>query len=398
MRNLIGNFLLKHLSRAVCSLKRMCGYLRPSLNSLICHQPILFATIPRGKVLARQRWKHSPSASQVLAPFMRSELSFPAWLRINHFINAFLLGLLVRSGLQILAAHPRLYWNDGCDPVQSWLQFTQKKVPKGETYSSAEDEIEMPSWLAQPGKDNLGLGRHWHFFAVIFWLLNGITYVALLFKTNEWRRLIPTSWAVVPRAGHTLRTYLSFHRPPRRDFQPYDPLQQLTYAAVVFLLAPFMLLTGLAMSPAIEARFPWYLKLFGGRQAARSLHFLSMLTFVAFALLHVSLVLIVYFPANIRNIVLGSEWASLGQAISLAVLALLGTAGFYAWSSWYSLRHKRRVQHMLGFVVDPVRKFLLHSMQSKQEYAPSEISPYFWVNGLPPVEEEFRKLQNNDFR
>ena len=145
-----------------------------------------------------------------------------------------------------------------------------------------DDEIPVSPWLAHPGKDNLGLGRHWHFFSAIFWVLNGLIYIFLLFATGESSRLIPTSWSIIPDAWHTLLTYLTFNIPPASDFHPYDPIQQLTYAGVVFLLGPFMLLTGAAMSPTIEARFPWYTKLFGGRQAARSLHFLSLVAFVLF--------------------------------------------------------------------------------------------------------------------
>ncbi|MGH2506380.1 MAG: molybdopterin-dependent oxidoreductase [Ktedonobacteraceae bacterium] len=333
-----------------------------------------------------------------LLPIMSADLSFPAWLRITHFINILFIGLLIRSGIQILVAHPRLYWNDSCNPETAWLRLTRKKVPKDELYTSMDDEIPVTPWLAQPGKENLGLGRHWHFFSVLFWLLNGIVYVVLLFATSEWTRLVPTSWNIVPRALHTIMTYLTFHIPPRSDFRPYDPLQQLSYAFVVFLLAPFMLLTGATMSPAIEARFPWYLKLFGGRQAGRSLHFLSMLLFVAFIIVHTTLVLIVHFPANIRNIVFGSEQTSLWLAILIAVLALLAVFVFYAWSSWYSLRHKRLMQHALGFFVDPVRKFLLHYVHSEQHYKPSEITSFFWINGRPPVEEEFEQLRLNDFR
>ena len=327
-----------------------------------------------------------------------ADLSFPAWLRITHFINLLFIGLLIRSGIQILAAHPRLYWRDDCNPDMAWLTLTRKKVPLGELYTSMDDEASVSPWLAQPGKDNLGLGRHWHFFVILFWLLNGVIYVVLLFTTNEWARLIPTSWDIIPRAWHTLLTYLTFHLPPQSDFRPYDPLQQLAYAGVVFLLAPFMLLTGATMSPAIEARFPWYLKLFGGRQAGRSLHFLSMLAFVAFILVHTALVLIVHFQENIRHIVFGTTHASFGLAVLIAVLALLFVAAVYTWASWYTLRQKRRMQNALGFVVDRIRKFLLHYEHSKQHYGHSDITPYFWVNGRPPIGHEFKQLRRDHFR
>ncbi len=329
--------------------------------------------------------------------FIIASLAFPAWLRITHFINLLFIGLLVRSGIQILGAHPRLYWKNSSNPEKAWLTLTKRKIPKDQLYTSMDDEVEPSSWIAQPGGQNLGLGRHWHFFSVIFWILNGIIYVVLLFATGEWSRLIPTSWSIFPRAWDTFLTYISFHIPPVSNFRPYDPLQQLTYAAVVFLLAPFMLLTGATMSPAIEARLPWYVKLFGGRQVGRSLHFLSMLAFVIFTIMHTALVLIVHFKNNIREIVLGSLNSSLSLSVTIAVIALLCVFLFYALSSWYSLRHKRQVQDGLGAIVDPIRQALLHRITSRQDYKPSDVTSYFWVNGRPPVSEEFKCLQENHF-
>ncbi|MGH3261855.1 MAG: cytochrome b/b6 domain-containing protein, partial [Trebonia sp.] len=85
-------------------------------------------------------------------------------------------------------------------------------------------------------------------------------------------------------------TYLSFNLPPLLPGEPLDALQKLAYAGVVFLLAPFQILTGAAQSPAIEARFPWYVRLFGGRQSARSLHFLGLVAFLVFIVIHLSMV------------------------------------------------------------------------------------------------------------
>lgn len=330
--------------------------------------------------------------------FAAIPLHFPGWLRLTHFINLLFLGLLIRSGIQIVAAHPRLYWRDSCNPDMAWLTLTRKNVPVGELYTSMDDELPVSPWLAQPGKDNLGLGRLWHFFVLLFWLLNGLIYVALLFATGEWSRLIPTSWDIFLRAWHTLLIYLSFHLPPKKDFQPYDPLQQLAYGAVVFLLAPFMLLTGAAMSPAIEARYPWYLKLFGGRQRGRSLHFLSMLAFVGFIVIHTALVLIVRFPDNIRHIVFGTEQSSVGMAVLFAALALAFVAVIYIWASWYTLRQRRTVQHALSSVVDPIVKRLLHYERSRQDYEQADITSYFWINGRPPLDEEFERLKRGHFR
>lgn len=151
------------------------------------------------------------------------------------------------------------------------------------------------------------------------------------------------------------------------------------------------------MSPSLEARFPWYIKLFGGRQVARSLHFLSLIAFLLFIVVHTALVLIVHFQDNIRNIVLGNPQSNLGLAITLAVIALFVVAVFYVWASWQTLRDPRLMQHALGLLVDPVRKALLHREESKQHYQPSDISPYFWVNGRPPDSKEYRQLAQDNF-
>src|SRR5581483_2281570 len=145
------------------------------------------------------------------------------------------------------------------------------------------------------------------------------------------------------------------------------------------------------------ARFPWYIKIFGGRQSARSIHFLGMLGFVAFTIIHTALVLIVHFQNNIREMVLGSDNSSVTLAITIAVIALLCVFIFYAWASWYSMRRRRRIQHALGALVDPARKLLLQELPSKQDYKPSEITSYFWINGRPPESEEFKRLVQNNF-
>ena len=326
-----------------------------------------------------------------------ASLEFPLWLRASHYLNLLFIGLLIRSGIQILGAHPRLYWNDGCKPGSEWIKFTRNKIPKDKLYTSMDDEIPVTPVLALPGEDNLGLGRLWHFFTVIFWVLNGLVYVILLFATGEWSRLIPTSWSIFPDAWQTFLTYITFHIPPASDFHPYDPLQQLAYAAVVFLLGPFMILTGAAMSPSIEGRFPWYVKIFGGKQSARSLHFLSLIAFTIFIIIHTALVLIVHFQDNIRNIVFGDPNSNNGLAILIAVIALLIVAVIYVWSSWYSLRHKRKMQNALGALVDPVLKALLHREKSKQQYKQSDITSYFWVNGRPPESEEYKQLAQYNF-
>jgi methionine sulfoxide reductase catalytic subunit len=155
------------------------------------------------------------------------------------------------------------------------------------------------------------------------------------------------------------------------------------------------------MSPAIAASAPWYIKLFGGRQVARSLHFLSMVIFAVFVILHVTLVLVVHFHENVTNMVLGGPDTNFGLAVTIAIIALLLVLGVYIWTSWYSLRHKRRVQVALDRIETPIRTLALHHMASGQHYRESDISPYLWVNGAPPEGQEspeFTALRRGDFR
>jgi sulfoxide reductase catalytic subunit YedY len=94
-----------------------------------------------------------------------ASLGFPLWLRLSHYINLLFIGLLIRSGIQILGAHPRLYWHESSKPGKEWIKFTRKKVPQDKLYTSMDDEIPVSTVLALPGEDNLGLVRQWHFFA-----------------------------------------------------------------------------------------------------------------------------------------------------------------------------------------------------------------------------------------
>ena len=137
---------------------------------------------------------------------------FPFWIRFAHFINIIFITMLIRSGIEILSSLPKLYWKDHAKPGNEWIKFTKKKDPPttkdSKVWISLEEEEDFSSWLALPGHKNLGLGRHWHFFSAIFWGINGIAYCALLFTSNEWGRLIPTSLDIIPQAIQTAFTYV----------------------------------------------------------------------------------------------------------------------------------------------------------------------------------------------
>ena len=323
-------------------------------------------------------------------------LDYPLWLRAAHFFNFLLLSLLVRSGLEILSAHPRLYWNDHCTPGSEWISFTKKRRPATGLWTASDEESSFPAAIALPGHENLGLGRHWHFLADIGWLLTGLTYIALLFISPEWRRLIPTSWQIVPDAWHALLGYLSLHIVETPG--GYNALQQLTYAAVVFLLAPFSIATGIAMSPAVAARFPRYLKLFHGRQGARSLHFLALCAFMFFFVGHVALVALHGFRTELAIIVLG-ETHEPQPALALVVwlIGLTGIVAIHVAVTIWSRRRPRVVQNVTQSITDPLRVLLFGHERSAQRYSRADISPSFWVNGRPPAEESYLTMAREGF-
>lgn len=154
-----------------------------------------------------------------------------------------------------------------------------------------QDSRFLTPWLGLPGyRHTVGIARHWHFLAAFFWLANGVAYVALLAASGHWRRLIPTDVTTVMEAAKVFVHYATLHLPPEpAGFVAYNPLQQLAYAGVVLGMAPLSILTGLAMSPALDNRAGWYPRLFGGRQSARSLHFLLLCGYLGFLVAHVTM-------------------------------------------------------------------------------------------------------------
>ena len=319
---------------------------------------------------------------------------FPFWLRASHLINFVLIGMLLRSGWEILASLPRLWWSNDSAPGKEWLRFTRRKLPKEEgVYTSLMDEKSLSPIIGLPGRENVGLGRHWHGLSVMLWVLNGVIYVILLFATGLWQRIIPTSWDVIPQAWHSLTMYLSLQVPPLELFQPYDALQMLGYTFVIFILAPFMMLTGVAMSPAIRSRYPWYVKFWGGHQGARSLHFIAMVLMAGFIVMHVSLVFLVHAEHNVVHMVFGDEGtARFGQALVIMLATIVAVIIFWIALSYWSLANRPAAHRFLVFFTELGRKLFLNWMRPRMAkqgtYTDEDISGFHWTNGLPPTAEE----------
>ncbi len=164
------------------------------------------------------------------------------------------------------------------------------------------------------------------------------------------------------------------------------------------MLAPFLIVTAAAQSPAIDARFPWYPRLLGGRQKARSLHFLGLVAFVLFIVVHTFTVAYTGLRDNLGDIVLGQHANQQGLAIGIASAVIGAILATYAATSWYSRNFPRRVQRVLSRVIFPPMRWLSLGARSRQHYAVGDISPYFIVNGDPPATPDYAALIEDGFR
>ncbi|RMI30407.1 molybdopterin-dependent oxidoreductase [Nocardia stercoris] len=325
-----------------------------------------------------------------------TELDYPAWLRIEHWLTVLFVTLLIRSGVEILATHPKLYRREDSRPGTEWARFTRKTMPTGKLYDTLDEEESYSSLVALPGHKQLGMGRHWHFVSVIGWVLVGAAYYVLLFATGQWRRYIPTSWSLFPQAWDDIVTYLSFNLPPLLPGEPLDALQKLAYGGVVFILAPFQILTGAAQSPAIEGRFPWYVRLWGGRQWARSLHFLGLIAFVGFIVVHLAMV-VCWNWGRLNALMIFGHIRDTGWAIALSLVIVAVIVAVHVAATVWSLRNPRSVQRVLGAPVTRARRWLLRPMRSRQHYPPEKLSAEHRVNGKPPDCDQYKLMAVHNF-
>ena len=324
---------------------------------------------------------------------------FPVWIRYAHFFNFFFVMILIRSGLSILMDHPRLYFNDHCTPGTEWIRFTPLTVPKDRVWTAKDDARYISPLFALPGyRHTVGVARSWHFVNVYGFIITGLIFVTLLFVTEQWRRIVPTSGVVLTQAWNTFVHYATFNLPPEPNgFYGYNALQQLAYFAVVLIFGPLSILTGMAMSPALTNRFPWYPRLFGGRQSARSIHFILLLGYIAFLVVHITLVVLTGFARNMNHIVLGTDdQKPLGMILGFVGIAVVIVSWIVAhYISW---KFPRLLQHIQKAVSQPLRLATLNRFSPSERYRKDQISPYLWPNGKRPESEYWKRLAADNFR
>ncbi len=320
---------------------------------------------------------------------------FPVWARWEHFFNAFFLIFIIRSGVQILSDHPRLYWTRHSTPGQDWFRV-QRPVPEDPLWTAKQDSISLPGQVGLPGlRHSIGLARWWHLGVDAFWLLNGVIFFVLLFATGRWERLVPTSWAVFPNALSGAIQYLSLDWPTENGWVAYNSLQLLAYFVTVFVAAPLALITGLGMSPALSTRFRRVSTVLS-IQTARSLHFLVLAWFLVFIVVHVFFVFTTGLLVNLNHIHAGRDDQSwIGLALFAASMVVL-VVGWVA-ATPLTIRHPRVVQRAGQAIVGPLQHLFEHLDPKPGQYSEKDISPYLWHNGQYPDSDEYKALFDGHF-
>jgi len=213
--------------------------------------------------------------------------------RLWHWVNDVALIILFMSGLNIFNAHPKLYWGKyGFDGADAWLILDR-----------------FPHWMTIPGYYSLADARLWHLFFA--WVLAAALTVFMI--TSLLNRHIQRDLHVEKKQWKFSVIWADIKQHMRFDFHAgagrYNLLQKFSYILVIFVMIPLMIFTGITMSTAMAANWPWLLDIFGGRQSARSIHFIVTWSLVVFFVVHILLVMLSGPVRQIRGMITGGETA-----------------------------------------------------------------------------------------
>jgi len=247
-------------------------------------------------------------------------------VRLMHWINVVCLTILLMSGLAIFNAHPALYWGDQSTFASPWVAITAVRTPQGVVgvtriagrqfvtdgvlgTSKAADGGKavraFPSWATLPSLQGLATGRHWHFMFAWLFVVNGVCYVLYaLFRGHLRRDLLPTR-AELRNIGGSIRDHLLFRHPSGEAAKRYNVLQNIAYLVVIFGLLPLLIIAGMAMSPRLDTVITGWVDLLGGRQSARTLHFLAAAGLLLFVVVHLFEVVVSGLWNQLRSMITG---------------------------------------------------------------------------------------------
>jgi thiosulfate reductase cytochrome b subunit len=249
-------------------------------------------------------------------------------IRVMHWINMVAFFALLMSGLQIFNAHPALNWGKssyngkppvlemsgrlGSDgkPVGTTTILGHSFTTTGVLGVSADSDGTptargFPSWATLPGPQWLAMARTWHFFFAWIFVLNGLCYVGYGIVTRHLRRDLVPSASDARSIGRSLKDHLLFRHPKGEAAKHYNVLQKIAYLVVIFVLLPGIILMGWAMSPWLDSLWPGWIDIVGGRQSARTLHFVFAFALLAFVLVHVFEVIVSGLWNNLRSMITG---------------------------------------------------------------------------------------------
>lgn len=248
-------------------------------------------------------------------------------VRITHWVTVVSVAVLLMSGLQIFNAHPALYWGNRSDFDRPILAMVAKRAanapPTGVTSFFGRDftttglfgvsrnaagqweQRGFPAWATLPSQRDLATGRRWHFFFAWLLVFAGLVYLIHSLAGRHFRRDLLPSRRQLRSIPRSLWDHLRLRFPEGYEARRYNVLQKLSYVAVAFVLIPALVLAGLAMSPGLDSAFPWLPDLFGGRQSARTIHFIAAALLVVFIVVHVIMVLISGVWNNLRSMITG---------------------------------------------------------------------------------------------
>ena len=159
--------------------------------------------------------------------------------------------------------------------------------------------------MTLPGHRDLATGRRWHFFFAWLFVINGIAYLIYSLVSGHLRRDLAPGTSELKHIGASIWEHIRLKFPQGEEAKRYNVLQKLAYLLVALVLLPLMLLTGLAMSPGMDAGYPFLLDMFGGRQSARTIHFIAASGIVLFVVVHLVMVLITGVWNNLRSMITG---------------------------------------------------------------------------------------------
>jgi thiosulfate reductase cytochrome b subunit len=252
-------------------------------------------------------------------------LRHPAWLRLTHWINAICVIGLFMSGLQIFNAHPALYFGKASDFKSPVLAIgtnetedsqTGGLVINGKSFNTTgliglsagpqgNEARAFPRWITVPADQDLATGRHYHFLFAWILVLNGVAYLIFGVASGHLRRDLWPKIMDFARLPHDLYNHLRLRFSHGENAAEYNVPQKFTYAAIVFLAFPLIVLTGLTMSPGIDTALPPLPQLFGGRQSARSIHFILAFSLLLFFIIHVAMVFLAGPINEMRSMITG---------------------------------------------------------------------------------------------